>query len=84
MVTRTCDPSIQEVEAGRSGVQGQLQLHSKLPATEDPSQKKKKKKTRKKKKKVNDVLLPKMEPMKYSGLRSQGIVGNGKLLTHWL
>lgn len=42
MVTRTCDPSIQEVEAGRSGVQGQLQLHSKLPATEDPSQKKKK------------------------------------------
>lgn len=43
MVTRTCDPSIQEVEAGRSGVQGQLQLHSKLPATEDPSQKKKKK-----------------------------------------
>lgn len=37
MVTRTCDPSIQEVEAGRSGVQGQLQLHSKLPATEDPS-----------------------------------------------
>lgn len=79
MVTHTCDPSTQEVEAGRSGVQGQLQLHSKLPATGDPSQK-----TRKKKKKVNDTLLPKMEPMRYIGLRSQGTVGNGKLLDHWL
>lgn len=51
-MTHTCDPSTQEVEAGRSGVRGQLQLHSKLPATGDPSQKARKKK----KKKVNDAL----------------------------